>query len=69
MASRCPGCGTVGAYWNGTLIRTIVLTSTTTAHQQLVTITDFGTVKAGTLVIKTLKTGSTRIDGLASSRA
>jgi len=69
VASRCPGCGTVGAYWNGTLIRTIVLNSTTTAHQQLFTITDFGTVKAGTLVSKTLKTGSTRIDGLASSRA
>ncbi len=69
VASRCPGCGAVGAYWNGTLIRMIVLNSTTTAHQQLFTITDFGTVKAGTLVIKTLKTGSTRIDGLASSRA
>ena len=68
LATRCPGCGTVGVYWNGTLIRKISLSSTTTAYKQMITITDFGAVRLGTITIKTLTSASTRIDGLGTSR-
>ena len=68
VATRCPGCGTVGVYWNGTLIKQISLNSTTTAHKQVLPIATFTDVRTGNLTIKTLNTGSTRIDGLATNR-
>lgn len=68
VASRCPGCGSVGVYWNGTLIRKITLNSTTTAHKQLFFVTDFGAARSGTVTVKALNTGRTLIDGLATSR-
>jgi len=69
VATRCPGCGTVGIYWSGILIRRISLNSTTTAPKQLFGITDFGAVKTGTLTIRTLTAGTTRVNGLATSRS
>ena len=68
LATRCPGCGTIAVYWNGVLVRNISLNSTTTANKVFFSVADFGAVKTGTITIKTLTTGSTRIDGLATSR-
>jgi Fibronectin type III domain/NHL repeat len=68
VAVRCRGCGTVGIYWNGRLIRKVSLNATTTAYRQVISIVDFGATRPGTLVIRTLTTGRVQIDGLASSR-
>ncbi len=69
VATTCRGCGTVGVYWNGKLLRTISLNSSATSHRRVLTIADFGGVRSGTLTIRTLNTGRTFVDGLALSRA
>jgi hypothetical protein len=68
VATTCAGCGSVGVYWNGTLLKTITLSATSTTNRRLITIAAFGTTKTGTLTIKMLNTGRARIDGLATSR-
>ncbi len=69
VATRCHGCGTVGVYWNGVLIRQISLNVTSgTYNKQLLTIIVFPGTKSGTLVVKTLNSGRVYIDGLATSR-
>ena len=69
VATKCRGCGTVGTYWNGTLLRQISLNATTTAYRRVINITDQGTPRSGNLVIKPLNTGRVYIDGLGLSRA
>lgn len=69
VVTTCKGCGYVGVYWNGKLVRTINLNAATTTQKRVITITDFGKAVSGTLVIKTLNAGRTYIDGLASSRS
>ena len=69
VATTCRGCGTVGVYWNGRLVRTLSLNSSATSHRRVLTIADFGGVRSGTLTIRTLNTGRTFVDGLALSRA
>jgi hypothetical protein len=68
VATTCHGCGTVGIYWNGKLLKTIVLNASTTTLHRTISIIDFGSPHAGTLTIKTLNTRRTYIDGLATSR-
>ena len=68
VATTCSGCGTVGVYWNGVLQRTISLNATTTTYRRVITIKDFGVVRSGTLMVKTLNTGRTYIDGVDLSR-
>jgi hypothetical protein len=69
VAVTCRGCGVIGVYWNGRLIRRVSLNATATHYQQVLTIIDFGSVKAGTLVLKNLNSGRVYIDGLVASRA
>ena len=68
VASTCPTCGSVGVYWNGTLLKSISLRSATTKNQQLFSIVDFISVRTGTVTIKTLAAATVTIDGLATSR-
>ncbi len=68
VVTRCPSCGSIAVYWNGTLVRQISLYASTTMHKQITTITTFATARAGTVTIKTLNAGTVRIDGLAISR-
>ncbi|MFN2539478.1 MAG: fibronectin type III domain-containing protein [Mycobacteriales bacterium] len=68
VATTCSGCGTVGVYWNGALLRTVSLNAATTTYKRVITIKDFGVVRSGTLVVKTLNTGRTYIDGVDLSR-
>ena len=69
VATTCSGCGTVGVYWNGVLQRTISLNASTTTYKHVISLKDFGVVRSGTVVVKTLNTGRTYIDGLDLSRA
>jgi hypothetical protein len=67
IASMCSGCGQVGIYFGSTLVGKINLYSSTTKHQQLLTVPTFryGT---GTVTVKALTDGKTiRIDGIALS--
>lgn len=68
VATTCSGCGTVGVYWNGTLLRKVSLNAAGTAYQHVIALPDFGAVRPGTLVVKTLNTGRTYVDGVVLSR-
>lgn len=69
VATTCTTGGTVGVYWNGTLLRTVSLNASSTTYKKVILIKDFGAVRSGTLVIKALNTGRTYIDGVSLSRA
>jgi hypothetical protein len=68
VAYACRGCGTIGIYWNGRLIRRVSLAASGTTPRRLVTVIDLGSVASGTLAIRTLGTGRVYIDGLGLSR-
>lgn len=68
VATSCRGCGTVGVYWNGRLIKQVSLAGTATTQRRIISITDFGTARSGTLTIRTLNTGHVYIDGLGLRR-
>lgn len=68
VATRCSGCGTIGVYWNGVLLKQINLHATTTAQQRVISLATFATLETGTVTIKTLNGGRTYIDGLAVNR-
>jgi hypothetical protein len=65
VATTCPSCGKIAIYWNGDLVKRISLTSATTHAQRVLVAVSFASVSRGTVTIKTLSTGSVRIDGLA----
>jgi hypothetical protein len=68
VATTCAGCGKVGVYWNGSLLRTVDLNATSTTYKHVILVKDFGVVRAGTVLVKTVGTGRTYIDGLDLSR-
>lgn len=69
LATRCSGCGTVGVYWNGRLVRKLVLDSVTYEPRSAFTVLSSGNLQVGTLSLKTLTARRTvQIDGLALSR-
>lgn len=69
VATRCPSCGTVGVYWNGTLIKKVNLSASTTTRRSVLGITSFSSVRSGTLTIRTLIRNKTvQIDGVALVR-
>ncbi|MCW2545528.1 MAG: hypothetical protein JWM40_3080, partial [Frankiales bacterium] len=68
LATTCKGCGEIGVYWNNVLVRTLNLNASTTTYKHLLVVTDFGTVRSGTLMLKTLNTGRSYVDGIALSR-
>jgi len=69
VATRCSTCGTVGVYWNGTLIKKVSLYASTTTRRSVFGITTFTGVRSGTLTIRTLTINkAVQIDGVALVR-
>jgi hypothetical protein len=69
VATTCPTCGKVKVYWNGTLLKTVSLASSTTTNRKVITIRNWSSVKSGKLVIKVVSSGrKVVIDGVAISR-
>ena len=69
VATRCPRCGTVGVYWNGTLIKRVSLYASTTTRRSVLGIRPFTSVRSGTLTIRTLVSNkAVQIDGVALVR-
>ncbi|MGW2788078.1 fibronectin type III domain-containing protein [Streptomyces populi] len=68
IATRCPSCGSVAVYWNGSLLKTISLHATTTQRQAVLDVTNFTSVKSGKLTLRTQNTASVQIDGIGLSR-
>ena len=69
VATRCPGCGKVGVYLNGTLLKTVDLQSGSTLRQQLISVADWTSLHTGTVRITTMTNGKpVAIDGLAINR-
>jgi len=69
VATRCPTCGTVGVYWNGTLVKKVNLNASGTSRRSVLGVTTVTGVRGGTLTIRTLTRGRTvQIDGVALVR-
>lgn len=68
VALTCAACGSVRVYWNGVLIKTVSLVTTTTRTRVLLSVVDFGAVRSGTVVLRTTSTRPVYVDGLALSR-
>jgi hypothetical protein len=69
VATRCPTCGTVGVYVNGTKVGTVNLYSATTVRKAVIALPPFS-YRTGTVTLKVLSTGKLiQVDGLGISRA
>lgn len=69
VATRCPSCGTVGIYINGTSVGTVNLYSATTLRKAVIALPPFS-YRTGTVTLKVLSTGKLiQVDGLGISRA
>ena len=68
VALTCASCGSLRVYWNGVLVKSVSLVSTTTRQRQVVAALDFGKVRSGTLVLRTASAKPAYVDGLALSR-
>ena len=68
VAMTCSSCGKIRVYWNGTLKKTISLYSASTHYRVVFEAVDLGSVKSGKLVLKTVNSKRTSIDGVALSR-
>lgn len=70
VATRCPTCGTVGVYWNGSLLKRISLYAPVTTPQSVLGVTSLSAVRSGTVTVRVLTSGKpVRIDGLALPRS
>jgi GH25 family lysozyme M1 (1,4-beta-N-acetylmuramidase) len=70
LATRCPTCGTVRVFWNGTLLKQVSLTAQTLAKRQLVALGSFPSVQTGTVRIRVSSSGRpVQIDGLGAGSA
>ena len=68
IATRCPGCGTVSVYWNGSLLRTVRLGANVRRTRQVVRLAAYNHVKRGRLLIRVTSAGKpVQIDGLGVS--
>lgn len=69
LATKCATCGSVRAYWNGTLIGTFNLAAPSTQHKQLVSLKTFAGVETGTLKLVTTSAKTVYVDGLVARRS
>ena len=70
VVTTCKGCGSLGVYWNGVLVKTVSLASATTVNKKLVTVASWPIAKTGTLVLK-VSTSAKKVivDGVVISRS
>ena len=69
LANRCKGCGRVGVYIDGKLLRTINLDENSTVHQETFDLGKLSGAASRTVVIRALDKRQVRIDGLIVVRA
>jgi hypothetical protein len=70
LATRCPVCGTVQIFWNGTLLKRVSLRTPAFAKKQLVPLGSFASVKTGTVRIRVSSSHQpVQIDGLVADHA
>jgi uncharacterized delta-60 repeat protein len=68
LVTTCPTCGTIGFYWNGTLLQQVNLTAPATKRKQLVALPAFSSTQNGTATIKITSSGKTvEVDALGVS--
>jgi hypothetical protein len=70
IVTKCPTCGSIQVYFNGTLRGTFSLTSASTLYGQLITVPTFASVETGTLqiVVSSASGNVVEIDGVGFSR-
>ena len=65
VVTRCPGCGTVSVYWNGSRLRTVRLGSNLRRNRQVVHLAAFDHLVRGSISIRVTSVGRpVAIDGL-----
>jgi GH25 family lysozyme M1 (1,4-beta-N-acetylmuramidase) len=70
LATRCPTCGRVQVFWNGTLLKQLSLTAPALEKKELVPLGVFLSLQEGTIRIRVSSSGRpVRIDGLGVGRA
>jgi hypothetical protein len=70
LATRCPTCGTVQIFWDGTLLKQVSLAAPTPEKKRLLALGPFASLREGTVRMRVSSSGRpVQIDGLAVSRA
>ena len=68
VATKCRGCGTVGVYWNGVLLKKVSLARSSTARKQVIRVATFTSLRRGTVKIVVLSSGKpVFIEGLGAN--
>jgi hypothetical protein len=57
VVTKCPACGTLGVYWNGTLLRKLNLAASSTRKKQLITVAGWTSPRGGTVKLVVLSSG------------
>ena len=69
VVTKCPGCGTVKAFFGNKLLRTIRLSASSTKKKQVVEAAAFNSVRTGTLRVVVTSVGRpVKIEGVGVSR-
>jgi hypothetical protein len=69
LATKCPACGTVQLLWNGNVLQTINLKSSTTKTAQFLTAINLGSLQTGTVSARVASSGRpVEIDGIGVSQ-
>ena len=68
VATTCPGCGNVGVYFRGHLLRRINLHAAHSHNRQVINVATFRAIRWGTLVLRSLSNRRVIIDGVAVSQ-
>ena len=68
VAARCSSCGTIGVYFNGKLIKNLVLKQSSTQFRVINQVISFPSLSSGTIVLKALTPGTFHLDGLVLSK-
>jgi hypothetical protein len=57
VVTKCATCGTLGVYWNGTLLKKLNLAASTTAKKQLITVAGWASPRSGAVKLVVLSSG------------
>ncbi len=65
LVTKCPGCGTVQVFFNGTSLKKASLASSVTRKKQLVYVMPFSSLRSGTVKVRVVSAGKpVRVEGL-----